>query len=245
MAQRETPSSSPGWAPTAITAPRAAVLGLAASVPVVLGVFPFGVVTGALAVDVGMTPLEAVGMSILVFAGAGQVAALGLYAGGAATWVAVAGSVVVNFRFVMYSAAIAPTFQPLSPWRKVLYAYLLTDQAYLLSVDHYRRRGYPLLQGIYYLTLSAGTWLAWVVGTALGARFGGLVPAGDRLDFVIPLVFISLLMPTLRGRPAVAAALASGAVALVGYHLPLNLGLLAASLAGLAAGLAAGRGQAN
>src|SRR5690606_5545171 len=149
-------SPAPNAAPPQTSARRAAFLGLAASLPMNLGVFPFGLVTGALAADVGMSPVEAVGMSILVFAGAGQAAALGLLSGGAPVWVAVTGSIIVNLRFVMYSAAIAPLFRPLSPGRRLLYAYLLTDQAYLLAVDHYRRRGFPFHQGIFYLTVSAG-----------------------------------------------------------------------------------------
>ena len=222
---------------------RAALMGLVTSLPVIMGTFPFGLVTGALAAEAGMTPLEAVGMSVLVFAGAGQVTALGLYAGGAPAWLAAAASIVVNLRFVMYSAAMAPIFRPLSLWRKCLYAYVLTDQAYVLSVDHYQRRGFPLLEGTFYLALSAAIWVSWVAGTLLGAVFGAVLEPGGGLDFVIPLIFISLLVPALRDRPAVAAAVTSGTVTLLAYRLPLNLGLLAATLAGIAAGLAAERGR--
>lgn len=236
------PTPSPAAAPT-VTAARSALLGLTAALPMLLGVFPFGMVTGALAIEAGMTLLEAVGMSVFVFAGAGQAAALGLLVGGAPVWVAVAGSVVVNLRFVMYSAAIAPIFRPLPAGWKLLYAYLLTDQGYLLSVHHYQRQGFPLHQGVYYASLSAAMWVAWIAGTALGAAFGTMLSTGDWLDFVIPLIFTSLLMPSLRGRAAVAAAVTSAVVAILGYRLPLNLGMLAAALAGIAAGLVVGRGK--
>lgn len=223
------------------TVARAALMGLAAALPLLVGALPFGMVIGALAVDAGMTPLEGVAMSVLVFAGAGQAAALSLLASGAPLWVAVAGSIVVNLRFMMYSAAIAPIFRPLSTARKLLYAYLLTDQAFVLAVHHYQRLGHPLLQGAYYAALSAAMWVTWVAATALGGVFGTLVSGGGWLEFVTPLIFLSLLVPALRDRPAAAAAVASGVVVLLAQPLPLNLAMLAATLAGIGAGLAAGR----
>ncbi|MFS8571298.1 MAG: AzlC family ABC transporter permease, partial [Thermaerobacter sp.] len=235
------PQPSPDAAASPSSVTRAALTGLAAAVPLLMGVIPFGLAVGALAVEAGLTPLEGVAMSVLVFAGAGQTAALGLLAAGAPAWVAVAGSIVVNLRFVMYSAAIAPIFRPLPAGLKLLYAYVLTDQAFVMAVDHYRRQGRPLLQGAYYAGLSAAIWVAWVAATAAGGLFGARLPGGGWLDFVTPLIFLSLLVPALRDRPAAAAAVTSAVVALLGHRLPLNLGMLAAALAGIAAGLAVGR----
>ena len=82
-------------------------------------------------------------------------------------------------------------------------------------------------------------WVAWIAGTYLGAAFGAQVPAGGVLDFVIPLIFLGLLVPAMQDRAALAAALASGAVVILARDLPLRLGLVVAALAGIAAGLLA------
>lgn len=226
-------------APRAAGAWRAYLLGVGAALPIVLGVFPFGVITGALAGDLGMSLAQALGMSAATFAGAGQLACLQLLASGAPQWVAVLAGAVVNLRFTMYSAAVAPFFRPLSPWRKALYAFLLTDQGFALAVDHYGRQGRPLLQGAFYLGISSTLWLAWIGGTYVGSTFGALVPAGGVLDFVIPLIFLGLLVPAVEDRASLAAALTSGAVMVLARDLPLRLGLVAAALAGIGAGLLA------
>lgn len=204
--------------------------------PMLLGVFPFGMVTGAVATQVGLSPLEAMGLSIIVYAGASQLAALQLLAAGAPIWLVVVTAAVVNMRFLMYSAATAPLFTHLSWLRKTAYAYLLTDQGALFSLAHYHH-GRPVGQGRYYMWAAFILWLTWQLGTGAGIYLGAAAPQGGLFSFVVPMVFLSMLVPGLTDPATVAAAGVSTVVVVAAAGLPMNLGLLLASLAGILAGV--------
>ena len=219
--------------------------GLRDAAPVLLGVAPFGLVAGAAAVDAGLTPLQAVGLSVVVFAGASQLAAIDLFGSNAELLVIVFTGVVINLRMLMYSASIAPRFRVLRSWWKSLCAYVLTDQAYALSIARYadaeldaaeRRR--------YYLTVAGTLWVVWQCCTVVGIVVGARIPDSWGLEFAVPLVFLSLLVPAVSSRPKLVAAVVGGSVAVAGDVLavPFDLGLVAGGLAGVAAGvLAEGR----
>jgi len=112
--------------------------GVRVSLPVLLGLVPFGMVAGITAIDAGFSPLQAMGMSVVVFAGAAQLAAIDLVGEGATFAVVLVTAAVINVRHIMYSASIAPYLRGLPLARKALVAYLLTDQAYAFSVERYR-----------------------------------------------------------------------------------------------------------
>lgn len=207
--------------------------------PTLLAVVPFGLVAGAAAVDVGFSLVEALGLSVVVFAGAAQLAAIALLGAGAPVAVVALTALVINLRLVMYSASIAPHYrdEPLR-WRAPI-AYLLVDQVYVMAALKFdadrsvNRRWYLLGLGI-------PVWFAWVAGTAIGAVAGTAVPAWLPLDFAVPMVFLALLVPAIDDRARAVAAVVGGAGALVGAGLPFNLGLLAGAVSGVAAGLLAG-----
>jgi predicted branched-subunit amino acid permease len=105
-----------------VTSPRSDFrAGVRVGVPIVLGIVPFGLVAGAGAVSVGIPALQAVGMSVFIFAGASQLAAIELVGRGAPAAVIVLTVLVVNLRMVMYSASIAPHFARQSAkWKAAL-----------------------------------------------------------------------------------------------------------------------------
>ncbi len=211
--------------------------GARAVAPVLLGVIPFGLVAGATAVDVGLSGLQAVGLSVLVFAGASQLAAIELLGGDAPLAVVVATALVINLRMLMYSASIAPYFQEIATrWRAVL-AYLLTDQAYALSVTRFGDDR-PVRRRWYYLGAALLLWGVWQVCTVLGVLVGARVPDSLPLGFAVPLTFLALLVPAVTDRASAAAAAVGGTGAVVGAGLPLNLGLIAGAVVGILAGLA-------
>ena len=214
--------------------------GLAATAPVVLGVAPFGLVAGAAAVGAGLSVLQAAALSVVVFAGASQLAMVELLGQDATLAVVVGTALVINSRLVMYSASLAPHFvREDSRWRGLM-AYILTDQAYALSVTRYASG----LEGVerkrwYFLGTAAPLWAVWQVCTVVGAVAGARVPAWLPLRFAVPLTFLALLVPAAaRNRASAAAALVGGAIATAGVSLPFNLGLLAGALAGVAVGTA-------
>jgi 4-azaleucine resistance transporter AzlC len=208
--------------------------------PLLLGVAPFGVVAGIAAVNAGLDPVQAVGMSVVVFAGAAQLAALELLGADAPIAVVVVTAVVINLRMLMYSASIAPYFREFAARWKATLSYVLTDQAYALSVSSYRTDG-RVDRKAYYLGTAVTLWAVWQVTTVAGVVLGTGIPEAWGLEFAVPLVFLALLVPAMEDRTTSLAAVVGGVVAVAGAGLPLNLGLLVGATVGIVAGLGAER----
>ena len=214
------------------------VAGVRAAGPILVGILPFALVTGITAISAGLTIGEAVGMSVIVFAGASQLAAIDLIGSNAPFLVVVGTAVVINVRMVMYSASIAPYLRECTLRMRGVAAYVLTDQAYAASVAEYETNdGRSRLP--YYLGIAFSLWVVWQIGTALGAVLGAGVPDALGLEFALPLVFLALLLPAMKDAGTTAAGLVGGTVALAvaTVGVPLNLDLPIAAASGVAAGL--------
>jgi len=206
--------------------------------PLLLGVAPFGIVAGIAAIEAGMSVTQALGMSVIVFAGASQLAAIELVGQGTPLTVVVVTAVVINLRMLMYSASIAPYFRSLSTRVRGGLAYLLTDQAYALSIARYRD-GDCADRVAYYLGAGLTLWVVWQVTTVVGALAQAGIPSSLGLEFTVPLVFLALLVPAMEDGPTTVAGLVGGFVAAAAGILPLNLGLLVGASVGIVAGLLA------
>jgi predicted branched-subunit amino acid permease len=236
--------------------------GARASVPLLLGLVPFGLVAGVAAVDAGLSPLQAIGLSVVVFAGASQLAVVDLLGRDAPLVVVVLTATIINLRMSMYSASIAPYFAGFRRRWRGLCAYLLTDMSYALAIatftdgdgadaapdtpdsDPAQARldpAEPTHRRGYYLGAAVAIWAVWQVATVAGVVVGARIPDRWGVGFAVPLVFLALLVPDLTDRPRVIAALVGGGVAVVGSGWPLNLGLIGGALVGVAAGVAADR----
>ncbi len=215
--------------------------GLRASLPLLIAVGPFGLVTGVAMGAGGIPPLEAMAMSVLVYAGAAMLAATQLIAEGAPALVVVLAAFVVNLRLFMYSASIRPYFAGEPLRRRLLVSYALVDNPYAVFVQRFG--AHPEAQGKfdYFYGLSVPIWLCWQSAVGIGLLVGAQLPAAWKLEFAAPLAFIAMTVPFLRGRPMIAAAAGAGATAVLAHGLPLRLGLALAALVGIAAGLAAER----
>jgi predicted branched-subunit amino acid permease len=225
--------------------------GARAMAPLQLGVVPFGMVCGVAASDAGLPSAASLGMALLVCAGASQLVALRLVAEGGSVWLIVLSTLIVNLRFVVYSASLAPHFERLPARWKGLLAYLVNDASYALAVprfeeydrgagkddDRYERAN---RKGRYFLGAGASLVVVWMLSNAAGVFLGTRVPDGWPIDFVIPLALLALLFPAITDRASVAAALSAGVVAVLGASLPLNLGLVGAALVGVLVGLCFG-----
>jgi 4-azaleucine resistance transporter AzlC len=209
--------------------------------PILLGVMPFGMIYGVLALGAGLPPLVAQAMSSIVFAGSSQFIAAQLIHEGIPAAVLVLTIFVVNLRHALYSATVAPHLKRLGAGWKALLAYLLTDEAFAVAITRYQRdaaAGPPPHHQWYFFGAGITLWSSWQVSTAVGIFLGTQVPASWGLDFTLALTFIALVFPALRDRATTAAALSAGAVAVLASGLPYKLGLMAAALVGVAAGLA-------
>jgi len=210
--------------------------GLRAEVPLLIGVFPFGLIYGALALNAGLSTAAAQLMSSIIFAGSAQFVTAQLIHDGAPALVIVLTIAVVNLRHMLYSASLAPYLKDLSLRWKVLLSYLLTDEAYAPSVIKYEKEGAGPFTHWFLLGAGFSLWFTWQVSTALGIFLGTAIPEDWPLDFALPLTFIAMVVPVLKNRPMVASALSAGIVALLAYHLPFKLGLILAAFAGIAVG---------
>lgn len=210
--------------------------GVRAESPLLVGVFPFGMIYGALARDAGLSPLASQLMSSVVFGGASQFVAAKLIGEAAPGLVVVLTIAVVNLRHMLYSASVAEHVRALPMRWKVLLSYLLTDEAYAASIVHYESEGVRPESHWFFLGAGLALWTVWQVSTALGILMGAAIPPSWRLEFALPLTFIAMVAPGLKDLPMVAAALSAGAAALLAYGLPYKLGLIAAALTGIAVG---------
>lgn len=215
--------------------------GVVAILPVALGVVPFGLVFGIAAAAAGMGVVETEAFSILIFAGAAQLAAVDLLARDAAVWVAASTALVINLRMLMYGASLAPWIRGAPRWARIASAYLLTDQAYAITIVAADELGDPRRRLAYYTGAGLTLWVTWQTCSVLGLLVGAAIPTWLPLPLVIPLVFLGLLPPSVKDRPGVVAALVGGGVATLGLHWPANAGMPAGALAGIAAGLLAER----
>ncbi|MDX1417515.1 MAG: AzlC family ABC transporter permease [Candidatus Promineifilaceae bacterium] len=212
--------------------------GVKSEIPITLGVLPFGLIYGVLAVSAGMPPVVAIASSSIVFAGSAQFIGaelIGASTPGLVIWLT---TFIVNLRHMLYSTSLAPHTKHLSrPWKWFL-AYLLTDEAYVVTALHYQEKKIPETFKHYFWTGAGLTlWATWQLSTAAGVFFGTQVPAGWSLDFTLALTFIGMVVPLCHRRPNMAAALIAGIVAVLTFGWPYRLGLMAAALSGIAAGI--------
>jgi 4-azaleucine resistance transporter AzlC len=207
--------------------------GVRAELPLLVGVFPFGLIYGALALNSGLSPAVAQLMSSIVFAGSSQFITAQLVHDLAPGLIIVLTIAIVNLRHMLYSASVAPYLRNLSTRWKMLLAYLLTDEAYAATIIHYEKEGLTPTSHWFFLGAGFALWFTWQVSSGLGIFLGAAIPSAWPLDFALPLTFIAMVVPVLKDRPPVAAALSAGLVAVLAYGLPYKLGLILAAVVGI------------
>lgn len=212
------------------------LLGVRALLPMHLGVVPFGVIYGVVALQSGIPPLAAFLMSSLVFAGSAQFLLAQLVGAGAPVLLSVGAVGLINLRHALYSASVAPILHALPRRWKLLLAYLLTDEAYAAAIPHLLEQ--PRSPVAHWILFGAGfaLWAGWQLATLAGILLGTQLPDGLDLDFALPLTFIAIVVPMIDSRARLAAAFIAGTAAVLLAPLPYKTGLFAAALAGLGAG---------
>ncbi len=215
--------------------------GIRDTIPLVIGAAPFGFLFGLLARATGLDVVATIAMSIFVFAGASQFAAVKLLAAGAAYPLIVLTTFVINLRHALYAASLAEYLRDLPRRWRALLAFQLTDESYAVVITHYRdaARGDAAHKQWYFLGANLAMYVAWQIDTALGFLVGNWFgdPRALGLDFAATLMFIAILAPQIKSRVDGFAALVAGAVALAAFALPSKIGLLLAIGAGIGAGV--------
>lgn len=185
------------------------VRGIKDGIPVLLGYLPLGFAFGVMALQSGLRPLEAVAMSALAFTGAGQYIAIGILAAGGMAITILTINLLVNLRYVLFSAAMAPKLKSISSLKAGLLMLGLTDETYAVCMS---RTGSLPVNGWYLLGLNVTAYFSWVFSTAGGVLFGNLLTHTDRfgLNFALPAMYTILLVLVASGRkPAIVAGLSA------------------------------------
>ncbi len=208
--------------------------GLKDGFPTLFGIGAWGLVVGVAMVKSGLTVPQALGMTLLVFGGSAQLASLPLIAAAAPIWVVFATALVVNLRFVIFSALLAPHFAHL-PWlKRLLLGYTAGDMTVAIFLQRFPDEA-PALGKVSYLKgLLYPNWTSWQVGSIAGVFLGSAVPAEWGLEFAGTLAILCIMVPLTINKAALCGVLVASIVAVLAYELPYKLGLLAAVIVGMA-----------
>ncbi|MGH6760022.1 MAG: AzlC family ABC transporter permease [Phyllobacterium sp.] len=168
--------------------------GFRKGIPIMFASAPFGLLFGALAIDNGFTLSEAVLMSLTVYAGASQMVGLDLFGQDIAPWVVVLSIFAVNFRHVLYSAAIGRRISHFSTLEKAVAFFFLVDPQYA-ETERRGEMGLPI-SFVWYIGMASPIYVMWVVEAYIGGVFGNLItnPRALGLDLLLPIYFLALVM---------------------------------------------------
>ena len=201
--------------------------------PLMIPVIPFGLIFGILAIDIGFSPLETMGMSLIIFGGASQIVLLQLFSGGASSLVIISSVGAVNSRHLLYGAVVSEHLSDLKLIWKIFISYFLIDQAFarsneFLKENKDKNKYFHLIGG------GATCWVIWQFTTFLGIILGAAIPEKLGLSFAVPLTFLAILINDFRKIINVIVIIVSGFVATIGFDLiPYKAYVIVAATAGL------------
>ncbi len=200
--------------------------------PLATGIAAWGLMTGVAMVKSGMSVVEALAMTFLVYAGSSQLAAIPLIVAAAPIWVILATGFCVNLRFVVFSLHLRPHLIHLPRWRRLVNGYLTADLSYALFTGRFARPGTSpgeyaeqeaYLAGNYFVT-----WCSWMVPGVLGIGLANLIPSAWGLGFAGVLCLVGVLCSLANTPLRLLSALLAGAAAVAAYALPLKLNIVLA-----------------
>ncbi len=201
-------------------------------VPVATGIAAWGLMTGVATVKSGMSLVEALALTLLVYAGSAQLASIPLIVAGAPAWVVLATAFCVNLRFVVFSLHLRPYLMGLPRWRRMVHGYLTADMSYALFTHRFARPAADAQELREQEAFLAGnhfvSWTSWMGFCIAGIFLGNLIPSSWGLGFAGVLCLIGILC-TLADTPLRrVSALIAGAAAVAAYSLPLKLNIVMA-----------------
>jgi predicted branched-subunit amino acid permease len=202
-----------------------------------LGISAWALVTGVAMIKSGLTVPLAVLMSVAVYAGSAQLAALPLIAAGAPLWVVWATAFCMNLRFVIFSAHWRKYFGHLPRVKRLALTYLAADLNYVLFVRRFPEPSPKPEQIPYYLGSVCWSWLTWEVPSLIGIALADRVPTEWGLGFAGVLALLGLAYSTLSGRNSWIASALAATTAIAAFHLPLKLNIVVAIAAGVTVGM--------
>ena len=203
--------------------------------PLLLPVIPFGIIFGAISIELGFSPLLTFATSIIIFSGASQIVFFQLLSGGASPIIAITSSSVISTRHLLYGAVVAQYLSKLSLTWKIFLSYLLTDQAFAVSQDFFKKNSNNENRHFYLLGSGLTLWIVWQITTIIGIFLGSIVPEELGLTFTIPLTFMALLINYFRKIDHLFVIFLSGILSIIFYNAPHKSYIILSSLSSLLA----------
>lgn len=204
----------------------------------IIGTGIWGVVTGLAMVKAGLSTWQAIGMTIFVFSGTAQLAALPLMVIGTPIAIVLTTALLANLRFVLYSAIIAKYFGQYSLLKRTSIGYLTIDSGLAAYTANYDPTWTQKEQIAYWAGCVMPIWAIWQVCSLLGIAMAGFLPDSKGYAFVGLLAIFAIIVPLIKNKATVACALCAAAVAIIGaslgQSLPPGIATLAAVFAGIA-----------
>tara|TARA_B100000700_G_C14927025_1_gene799970 strand:- start:385 stop:1071 length:687 start_codon:yes stop_codon:yes gene_type:complete len=197
-------------------------MGSLAVAPHMLSVIPFGIICGAIGIEMGFSPYLVYAMSIIIFGGASQIVFLQLLSGGASTFIAVTSVGVINSRHLLYGAVLSEYLEKLSLLKKLIISYFIVDQGFAESNKFLKKNKDQINKHYHLLGTGITLWVCWQISTILGIILGSFIPEQLGLKFAVPLTFIAILVNELRKIDHVIIILVSGISSLLFFNAPLK-----------------------
>ena len=190
--------------------------------PLLIPVVPFGIIFGAIGIELGFGPYITYATSIIIFSGASQIVFFQLLSNGASSLIAITSSSVVSTRHLLYGAVVAQYLSKLSLMWKIFLSYLLTDQAFAVSQEFFKKNSNDEYKHYHLLGAGLTLWIVWQLTTVIGILLGSIVPEELGLSFTIPLTFLALLTNYFRKLDHLIVIFLSGLSSILFYDAPLK-----------------------
>jgi len=201
--------------------------------PLLIPVVPFGIIFGAIGIELGFGPYVTYATSIIIFSGASQIVFFQLLSAGASSIVAITSSSVISTRHLLYGAVVNQYLSNLSIYWKIGLSYILTDQAFAVSNEYFKKNKKDKFKHYYLLGAGVTLWITWQITTVIGILLGSIVPEELGLTFTIPLTFLALLINYFRKIDHVIVIIASGVLSIIMYDAPFKSYIIFSSLISL------------
>ena len=203
--------------------------------PLMIPVFPFGIIYGVIGMELGIGPYMTLGLSIIIFGGASQIVLLQLFSGGASSLVILSSVGAVNSRHLLYGAVLSEYLSTLRLTWKIILSYVMVDQAFAVSNTYFKNNRKNENKHFHLLGAGFTCWTIWQISTILGIVLGSVVPEELGLSFTISLTFLALLINDFRKLKNIIVMLVSGIVATIGFNsIPFKAYIIVAALSALA-----------
>ena len=201
--------------------------------PLMIPVVPFGIIFGVLAIDLGLTPITTISMSIIIFGGASQIIFLQLFSAGASSLIILSSVGAVNSRHLLYGAVLSEHMSDFKMTWKIIISYFLVDQAFAVT-NSYLKKSKDKDKAFHSFGAGATCWIVWQITTIIGIFLGSIIPEKLGLSFAVPLTFLALIVHDLRKLINVIVIIISGSIATFGYEIiPFKAYVIVAAISGL------------